>query len=134
MNIEDTKSLARVLLKYRHEYYTSVLMLYMATFVIAQSFVLPITVPLCILSGTLFSPSYLALLYVCLAAAFGATGCYLNSKLFLKDIVSHYFPQRCAEWKQRVRAQHLPFLPVPNIQHTHTHTHIHTHIHTHARA
>eukprot|EP00043_Microstomoeca_roanoka_P022275 m.256301 g.256301 ORF g.256301 m.256301 type:complete len:275 (-) comp21270_c0_seq1:254-1078(-) len=101
-DLEATKNLARVLLKYRDEYYFSVLTLWMATFIIAQAFVMPVTVPLCVLSGTVFTPSYLALFYVCVAAACGATGCYLNSKLFLKDIVVHYFPQRCAEWRTRV--------------------------------
>ncbi|EGD72347.1 temporarily Assigned name family member [Salpingoeca rosetta] len=101
-DLEDTKALARVLLKYRDDYYMSVLILWMVTYIIAQSFCIPVTIFFCILSGTLFSPSYLALLYVCAASAFGATGCYLNSKMFLKDIVSYYFPRRCAEWRTRV--------------------------------
>lgn len=66
---------------------------------------MPFTLPLCLLAGYLFHPTYLALLMVCTASATGATGAYFLSRAIGKDLVCKAFPQRIKDWEARVRFQ-----------------------------
>ncbi|XP_021348011.1 transmembrane protein 41B-like isoform X2 [Mizuhopecten yessoensis] len=121
-NIEDAKNLGNVLSRYKEDHYYQVLGAYFIVYVFLQSFAIPGSIFLSILSGFLFSFS-LALFLVCLCSALGASFCYLLSDLVGRRLVQKYFPERVAEWQSHVNRhrEHLlnyiiflritPFLP-----------------------
>lgn len=100
-NIEDAKKLGSVLHKYRDRYYFQVLFAYFTSYVFLQSFAIPGSIFLSILSGFLF-PFSLALFLVCLCSATGASFCYLLSYLVGRRLVWTYIPQRAIEWSTHV--------------------------------
>nr|KAI8760383.1 transmembrane protein 41B-like [Biomphalaria glabrata] len=121
-NIEDAKNLGKVLHHYKEKYYYQVLLGYFVVYIFLQTFAIPGSIFLSIISGFLY-PFVLALPLVCLCSAIGASFCYLLSYMVGRRIVQKYFPQRAAEWKKHVdnHRQHLlnymlflritPFLP-----------------------
>lgn len=121
-NIEDAKSLGKVLSHYKDSYYNQVLGGYFITYIFLQSFAIPGSIFLSILSGFLF-PFHLALFLVCLCSGIGASFCYLMSYLVGRRLVAKYIPDRVAEWQSHVNKhrEHLlnyiiflritPFLP-----------------------
>ncbi|XP_064634900.1 transmembrane protein 41B-like isoform X3 [Lineus longissimus] len=121
-DIEDAKSLGKVLSRYKELYYYQVLFGYFITYIFLQSFAIPGSIFLSILSGFLF-PFPLALTLVCLCSATGASFCYLLSYLVGRALVNKYIPERVSEWSSHVEKhrQHLlnyiiflritPFLP-----------------------
>ncbi|GFN98628.1 transmembrane protein 41b [Plakobranchus ocellatus] len=121
-DIEDAKNLGRLLHRYKDKYYIEVLMGYFVVFIFLQTFAIPGSIFLSIISGFLY-PFYIALPLVCFCSALGATFCYLLSFLVGRKIVDKYIPQRAAEWKRHVdnHREHLfnyilflritPFLP-----------------------
>lgn len=62
-----------------------------------QTFAIPGSLFLSILSGFLF-PFTLALLLVCCCSAIGATLCYLLSQLVGRRLVKKFFPERANKW------------------------------------
>jgi len=100
-NLDDAKNLGRVLSAYTDEYYPHVLIAYTLTFVFLQSFAIPGSIFLSILSGFLF-PFPLALFLVCFCSSCGASFCYLLSAVIGKKIVRRYFPERIKRWKGQV--------------------------------
>lgn len=120
--MDDAKALGKVLSKYTDTHYYQVLVAYFSTYVFLQSFAIPGSIFLSILSGFLF-PFPTALFFVCLSSALGASFCYLLSYLVGRRIVWRHFPKRAAEWSLHVQRnrQHLlnymiflritPFLP-----------------------
>ncbi|VDI14613.1 Hypothetical predicted protein [Mytilus galloprovincialis] len=121
-DIEDAKRLGNVLSIYKDKFYIQVLGAYFVTYIFLQSFAIPGSIFLSILSGFLF-PFPLALFLVCLCSGLGASFCYSLSYLVGKQLVMKYIPQRVTEWQSHVdkHREHLlnyiiflritPFLP-----------------------
>lgn len=66
-----------------------------------QTFAIPGSIFLSILSGFLF-PFYLALTLVCCCSAIGASLCFFLSNLLGKKLVKRFFPERAAQWSKAV--------------------------------
>ncbi|KAM8762397.1 transmembrane protein 41B [Acanthopagrus latus] len=121
-DMDDAKALGTVLSKYKDTYYTQVLVAYFATYVFLQTFAIPGSIFLSILSGYLY-PFPLALFLVCLCSGLGASFCYLLSYLVGRPVVYKYLSERAQKWSQQVdkHRDHLinyiiflritPFLP-----------------------
>lgn len=62
-----------------------------------QTFAIPGSIFLSILSGFLF-PFSIALLLVCTCSAIGATLCYLLSSLLGRRLLYRYFPEKAEKW------------------------------------
>ncbi|KAG8001565.1 Transmembrane protein 41B [Nibea albiflora] len=130
-DMDDAKALGTVLSKYKDTYYTQVLVAYFATYVLVvylntfaslQTFAIPGSIFLSILSGYLY-PFPLALFLVCLCSGLGASFCYMLSYLVGRPMVYKYLSERAQKWSQQVdkHRDHLinyiiflritPFLP-----------------------
>uniref|UniRef100_A0A3Q2VTP9 Transmembrane protein 41B n=1 Tax=Haplochromis burtoni TaxID=8153 RepID=A0A3Q2VTP9_HAPBU len=121
-DMDDAKALGTVLSKYKDTYYTQVLVAYFATYVFLQTFAIPGSIFLSILSGYLY-PFPLALFLVCLCSGLGASFCYMLSYLVGRPVVYRYLTERAQKWSQQVdkHRNHLinyiiflritPFLP-----------------------
>ncbi|XP_049321654.1 transmembrane protein 41B [Astyanax mexicanus] len=121
-DMEDAKALGTVLSKYKDTYYTQVLLAYFATYIFLQTFAIPGSIFLSILSGYLY-PFPLALFLVCLCSGLGASFCYMLSYLVGRPVVYKYLTERAQKWSQQVdkHREHLinyiiflritPFLP-----------------------
>ncbi|KAK3102304.1 hypothetical protein FSP39_010356 [Pinctada imbricata] len=121
-NIDDAKNLGKVLSRYKDTYYYQVLGAYFITYIFLQSFAIPGSIFLSILSGFLFK-FHIALFLVCLCSGIGASFCYLLSYLVGRRLVQKYIPERVEEWRSHVERHrdHLlnyivflritPFLP-----------------------
>lgn len=121
-DMDDAKALGTVLSKYKDTYYTQVLLAYFATYIFLQTFAIPGSIFLSILSGYLY-PFPLALFLVCLCSGLGATFCYMLSYLVGRPMVYKYLTERAQKWSQQVdkHREHLinyiiflritPFLP-----------------------
>lgn len=121
-DMDDAKALGTVLSKYKDTYYSQVLVAYFATYVFLQTFAIPGSIFLSILSGYLY-PFPLALFLVCLCSGLGASFCYMLSYLVGRPIVYKYLTERAQKWSQQVdkHRDHLinyiiflritPFLP-----------------------
>ncbi|PAV63713.1 hypothetical protein WR25_11489 [Diploscapter pachys] len=102
-NIEDAKVLGRILSKYKNDNFYSVLLAVISVYITLQSFAIPGSIFLTILSGYLF-PFPVAILLVCTCSAVGAAVCYLLSHLFGRQFVIRRFPDRIAYWQSQVAA------------------------------
>jgi len=100
-NLDDAKNLGRVISKYTDDYYMHVLVAFVLTYVFLQSFAIPGSIFLSILSGFMF-PFPLALFLVCFCSSCGASFCYLLSAVIGKRLVKRYFPERIKKWKAQV--------------------------------
>lgn len=60
-----------------------------------------------VLAGALFGP-WLGLLLCCALTSVGATGCYLLSSIFGKQLVVSYFPDKVAVLQRKVRGGAVP--------------------------
>ncbi|XP_013778172.1 transmembrane protein 41B-like [Limulus polyphemus] len=121
-NIDDAKNLGKVLSRYTGDHFYTVIGGYFLTYIFLQSFAIPGSIFLSILSGFLF-PFPLALTLVCLCSALGASFCYILFYLVGRKLVLKYLPVRAAEWAGHVsrHRSHLlnyiiflritPFLP-----------------------
>ncbi|XP_063049267.1 transmembrane protein 41B [Engraulis encrasicolus] len=124
-DMEDAKALGTVLSKYKDTYYSQVhilLLAYFTTYIFLQTFAIPGSIFLSILSGYLY-PFPLALFLVCLCSGLGASFCYLLSYLVGRPVVHKYLTERVQKWSQQVdrHRDHLinyiiflritPFLP-----------------------
>ncbi|XP_073715518.1 transmembrane protein 41B [Misgurnus anguillicaudatus] len=121
-DMDDAKALGTVLYKYKDTYYTQVLLAYFATYIFLQTFAIPGSIFLSILSGYLY-PFPLALFLVCLCSGLGASFCYMLSYLVGRPLVYKYLTERAQKWSQQVdhHREHLinymlflritPFLP-----------------------
>ncbi|XP_050729896.1 transmembrane protein 41B-like isoform X3 [Eriocheir sinensis] len=103
-DIEDAKSLGRVLSHYKERYFTEVLLGVFVTYIFLQTFAVPGSIFLSILSGFLFRWE-LALLLICFCSATGASFCYLLSYLVGRPIVLKYLPDRTKSWQEKVDKQ-----------------------------
>ncbi|XP_023660894.2 transmembrane protein 41B isoform X1 [Paramormyrops kingsleyae] len=121
-DMNDAKALGTVLSKYKDTYYTQVLVAYFATYLFLQTFAIPGSIFLSILSGYLY-PFPLALFLVCLCSGLGASFCYMLSYLVGRPVVYKYLTEKAEKWSKQVdnHREHLinyiiflritPFLP-----------------------
>lgn len=121
-SIEDAKQLGLVLSRYKDKYYPQVLGGVFVTYLFLQTFAIPGSIFLSIVSGYLF-PFFVALLLICFCSATGASFCYLLSYLVGRRLVHKYLPERSADWARKVEKQNdnllgyiiflriTPFLP-----------------------
>ncbi|CAK1578577.1 unnamed protein product [Parnassius mnemosyne] len=96
-DLEEAKHLGLVLDRYKDKYFYEVLMGVFLVYIFLQTFAIPGSIFLSILSGFLF-PFYLALLLVCCCSAIGASLCFFLSNLLGKRIVRKFFPEKAAQW------------------------------------
>nr|XP_033783809.1 transmembrane protein 41B isoform X1 [Geotrypetes seraphini] len=121
-DMDDAKALGKVLSKYKDTYYVEVLVAYFTTYIFLQTFAIPGSIFLSILSGFLY-PFPLALFLVCLCSGLGASFCYMLSYLVGRPVVYKYLTEKAVKWSQQVERhrEHLinyviflritPFLP-----------------------
>lgn len=102
--LEDAKQLGQVLSRYKEQYFPQVFGGFLCTYIFLQTFAIPGSIFLSIISGFLF-PFYLALAAVCFCSATGASFCYLLSYLVGRRLVKHYLPERAAQWSAKVETQ-----------------------------
>ena len=102
--LEDAKLLGQVLSHYKEQYFAQVFGGFLCTYVFLQTFAIPGSIFLSIISGFLFSFP-LALTAVCFCSATGASFSYLLSCLVGRRLVRHYLPERAAQWSSKVEAQ-----------------------------
>lgn len=100
-NIEDAKNLGIVLNRYKGDHYYHVMSGVFLTYIFLQTFAIPGSLFLSILSGYLF-PFYVALILVCSCSAIGATLCFLLSQLLGRRLVLKHFPEKANQWKVQV--------------------------------
>lgn len=74
------------------------------TYLFLQTFAIPGSIFLSIVSGYLFRFP-VALLLICFCSATGASFCYLLSYLAGKPLVHKYLPERAADWSRKVDGQ-----------------------------
>jgi len=121
-SLDDAKGLAKVLSAYKDDHFEYIVLGFFAIYNFLQTFAIPGSIFLSILSGFLF-PFPLACFLVSLCSALGASFCYLLSSFVGRPIMQHYFASRVEEWRQHVdRHRHnllsyiiflriTPFLP-----------------------
>jgi len=100
--IDDAKQLGLVLSRYKEKYYPQVLGGVFVTYLFLQTFAIPGSIFLSIVSGYLFSFP-VALLLICFCSATGASFCYLLSYLVGRRLVKKYLPQRSSNWAKKVQ-------------------------------
>lgn len=103
-SIEDAQQLGLVLSRYKDKYYPQVLGGVFVTYLFLQTFAIPGSIFLSIVSGYLF-PFMVALLLICFCSATGASFCYLLSYLVGRKLVKTYLPERSAAWASKVEKQ-----------------------------
>ncbi|XP_073997049.1 transmembrane protein stas [Rhodnius prolixus] len=101
-DIEDAKSLGRVLDRYKDRYYFEVLLAIFVTYIFLQTFAIPGSIFMTILSGFLF-PFPLALTLVCFCSATGASLCYLVSYFAGRRLIYKYFPEKADQYSKMVQ-------------------------------
>lgn len=100
-DLDDAKHLGLVLDRYKEKYFYEVLFGVFLVYIFLQTFAIPGSIFLSILSGFLF-PFYLALLLVCCCSAIGASLCFFLSNVLGKKLVKKFFPVRAAKWAASV--------------------------------
>ncbi|CAD5213160.1 unnamed protein product [Bursaphelenchus okinawaensis] len=101
-NLDDAKNLGRVLSNYKDKYFYTVLAGVTCVYVVLQSFAIPGSIFLTILSGYLF-PFYVALTLVCTCSACGAAVCYYLSYSLGRNLVMKYFPEKLLSWQNEIK-------------------------------
>ncbi|CAF4854830.1 unnamed protein product [Pieris macdunnoughi] len=96
-DLDDAKHLGLVLDRYKEKYFYEVLLGVFLVYIFLQTFAIPGSLFLSILSGFLF-PFYFALILVCCCSAIGASLCFFLSNILGKRVVKMFFPERAAQW------------------------------------
>ncbi|XP_043512325.1 transmembrane protein 41 homolog [Frieseomelitta varia] len=102
LHIEEAKNLGKLLGRYKDLYYFQVLAGLFIMYIFLQTFAIPGSIFLSILSGFLF-PFPLAWLLVCTCSAVGASLCYFLSSLLGRKLLFKYFPEKAREWSLTVK-------------------------------
>lgn len=100
-NIGDAKQLGIILKKYSNDHFYIVLIAFFSTYVFLQTFAIPGSIFLSILSGFLY-PFPLAISIVCICSALGASFCYFLSFIVARKLVLKYFSERISDWQNKV--------------------------------
>ncbi|KAH8951515.1 hypothetical protein BDL97_09G031300 [Sphagnum fallax] len=95
-NITELRAVRETLLIYQKEHQQQVQINIIFLYIFLQAFMIPGSIFLNILAGSLYG-FYEALILVLVLATVGSALCYTLSCTILKEIVYHYFPERC-EW------------------------------------
>ncbi|XP_026677958.1 transmembrane protein 41B-like [Diaphorina citri] len=96
-NITDAQNLGRVLEKHKDRHKVEVFVSLVFVYIFLQSFAIPGSIFLSILSGFLY-PFPLALSLVCFCSATGASVCYLISFFLGRGLVYKFFPEQAAKY------------------------------------
>ncbi|KAJ1358539.1 hypothetical protein KIN20_016982 [Parelaphostrongylus tenuis] len=97
-SLQEAKMLGRVLLHYRDRHFFTIFFGVVIVYIMLQSFAVPGSIFLTVLSGYLFN-FFVALFLVCTCSAVGASICYLLSYMFGRDLVVRKFPDRIKQWQ-----------------------------------
>ncbi|XP_036730966.1 transmembrane protein 41A isoform X1 [Manis pentadactyla] len=100
-DLAELRELSEVLREYRKEHQAYVFLLFCSAYLYKQGFAIPGSSFLNVLAGALFGP-WLGLLLCCVLTSVGATGCYLLSSIFGKQLVVSYFPDKVAVLQRKV--------------------------------
>lgn len=100
-NITELQAVRETLLIYQKEHQIQVQISIICVYVFLQAFIIPGSIFLNILAGSLYG-FYKALILVLVLATIGSAVCYMLSYLILKEIVYYYFPERCGWLAQEV--------------------------------
>ncbi|KNC79289.1 hypothetical protein SARC_08321, partial [Sphaeroforma arctica JP610] len=103
--LDQARDLGDVLQELQKDSPIDVMLSFFLLYVALQTFAIPGSIFLTILSGALFSFP-VAVLLVCTAAAMGATFCYCLSYIFGKGLVLQYFPERVESWQRQIQHHH----------------------------
>ncbi|KAI6183618.1 hypothetical protein M3Y97_00507800 [Aphelenchoides bicaudatus] len=103
-SIEDAKRLGNVLSRYKDQHFYTVLAGVASVYIVLQSFAIPGSIFLTILSGYLF-PFPIALFLVCTCSACGAAMCYYLSYTMGRSLVMRYFPDKLIKWQKEIQQQ-----------------------------
>ncbi|XP_064399879.1 transmembrane protein 41 homolog [Halichondria panicea] len=101
LTLDDAKDLGELFSRLKETHYTTVLCTVAVTYIFLQTFAIPGSISLTILSGYLF-PFPVALLLVCTCSATGATFCYLLSSLLGEGLLLKYCTNRITTWRTQV--------------------------------
>lgn len=100
-SIEDAKNLGLVLNRYKVDHYYQVMLGVFLIYIFLQTFAIPGSLFLSILSGFLF-PFHEALILICICSALGASLCFLLSQLVGRKLVMKLCPKKAKEWAVQV--------------------------------
>uniref|UniRef100_A0A0M3HUU2 Transmembrane protein 41B n=2 Tax=Ascaris TaxID=6251 RepID=A0A0M3HUU2_ASCLU len=100
-NLDQAKRLGILLSKYKDEHFYTVIFGIATVYILLQSFAIPGSIFLSILSGYLF-PFPIALLLVCTCSACGAQVCYFLSHLLGRQLIMTYIPERVQKWQNEI--------------------------------
>jgi len=100
-DLKDLKKLGLLLSRYKEQHYGCVLFGVFTVYILLQSFAIPGSIFLSIISGYLFAFP-IALLLVCTCSAAGAAVCYFLSYMIGRKLVIKYFPERVMQWQMQV--------------------------------
>lgn len=123
-NLQDLQILRNDLERYTKDYTAQVLVGYFMVYICMQTFLIPGTVFLSLLAGSLFGVIRGVVLVVCTATA-GASSCYFMSRLIGKPLVSSFWPDKLTYFQSQVAKRqtrllnYMLFLRVtPTLPHT----------------
>jgi uncharacterized membrane protein YdjX (TVP38/TMEM64 family) len=100
-NLDDAKGLGLQLGHYTDSHYFHVMLVYVITYIFLQTFAIPGSIFLSILSGALFWFP-VALFLVCMCAAIGASCANMLSAFLGRGLVEKYMQSRLDSWRQLV--------------------------------
>ncbi|MCL4130938.1 UNVERIFIED_CONTAM: hypothetical protein GTU68_045828 [Idotea baltica] len=103
------RKMGKVLSRYKDKFYFEVLSGVFARVYFLQTFAIPGSIFLSILSGFLFRWE-VALVVICFCSATGASLCYLLSFVAGRPLVTRYLPDRIRSWQQKVEKHRDNFL------------------------
>lgn len=96
-NLDDAKMLGTVLNKYKEDHFYQVFSGVCITYIFLQTFAIPGSLFLSVLSGFLF-PFFIALVLVCTCSALGASLCFMISQFVGRKLIQKYFPEKANAW------------------------------------
>ncbi|VDO34835.1 unnamed protein product [Brugia timori] len=100
-DLKQAKRLGLVLSKYKDKHYYTVLFGISTVYIMLQSLAIPGSIFLTVLSGYLFSFP-IALCLVCTCSACGAQICYFFARLFGRERIMAFAPEKISKWRNEV--------------------------------
>lgn len=100
-DMDDARNLGKVLDRYKDKYFFEVLLAVFVAYIFLQTFAIPGSISLSVLSGFLF-PFPLALFLVCFCSATGASLCYMVSYFVGRKVIKKYFPEKAEKYSLMV--------------------------------
>ena len=102
-SMDDVKKLAEVLELYKHDHFDKVLLGFVSLDLFMQSFAIPGTLFLSVLSGALFGVPLGLFIVTCISSC-GASGCYLISRTLAGDLVKAKLSNKLATFQRMIEA------------------------------